>query len=296
MNLCQCGCGKETKSSSSRFCRGHNGRDPEVQKKRKLSYIKRYGTDNPSKSKEVQDQHKKCWKNKTNDQLLKINQKRKNTCQERYNVDNPMKVHDIQKNCELSCFKNNGVRNPLQSKEIQEQRKQNCLSMYGVEHISQREDIKKKKKETCLEHFGVNCSSQDPVIHRKQQKSCFHRKKYILPSGKEILLQGEEPSFLDCVFSNNLLKEDEIDYKPQRIKYRAEGKDHYYFADFKIVPFNLIVEIKSWYILSIQKNTDLKIAATKALGHNYIMILDKKYDEFKNLIHQLSEQNQKVGV
>ena len=71
------------------------------------------------------------------------------------------------------------------------------------------------------------------------------------------------------------------------IKYFIDEKIHYYFPDFYIDSFNLIVEPKSWYIFSIQKNTDLKIAATKALGYNYIMILDKKYDEFRILLNQL---------
>lgn len=66
---------------------------------------------------------------------------------------------------------------------------------------------------------------------------------------------------------------------------------HYYFPDFYIAKFNLIVEIKSSYILSKDPITvELKASATKAAGHKYIMILDKKYDQFKTLITELQEQ------
>lgn len=252
------------------------------------------------------------WNKKTNIEIEEINQKRKETLLNLYNVDNIMQMDTIKEKVKITNIDRYGGPSPLNCDLVLCKIKKTCLERYNETNPSKVEQFKEKSKQTCLEHFGVEHPMQNkeilnqsrltyktktgfdhplhnPEVLEKSLKNSFRRKEYILPSGKKILLQGEEPSFLDYIFSNNLLTEEEIIYKPRRIKYLLENKEHYYFADFYIPKFNLIVEIKSWYVLSIQKGTDEKIAATKALGHNYIMILDKKYDDFKNLLSQLSE-------
>jgi len=258
-------CGKETSFSGklgySKHCSYSCSRhDPEVNKKQKETCLKKYGTEFSSQSLVCRLKVKKAWKEKD---ILEYNEKRRNNHQQKYGVDNPFQRKEVQKKYNKTMIKNHGVEWPMQSKEIYE-----------------------KSKKSCKESTGFEYSAQSLECREKQLKNTFRKKEYILPSGKIILLQGEEPNFLDYVFSNNLLKEDEINYKPKRIKYILEEKEHYYFPDFFISKLNLVVEIKSWYILSIQKNTDLKIDATKVFGHHYIMILDKKYDEFTNLIKE----------
>jgi hypothetical protein len=241
----------------------------DIKDKIKDTMIERYGEDNPSKCEEFQNK--------------KIETSRKN-----WNTDHPMQCEEVHDKASVTNIERYGETNPMMSKEIQDKVAVTNTERYGGPSPMCDSKILEKARLTNIKRRGVEWVMQDPEVRSKSRKNSFQKKEYVLPSGKIILLQGHEPHFLDYVFSNNLLKEDEIDYCPERIKYSAvDGKNHYYFCDFKLISFNLYIEIKDSYILNIQENTDLKIKATKDLGYNYIMILDQKYDEFKNMIHQL---------
>jgi len=120
----------------------------------------------------------------------------------------------------------------------------------------------------------------------KVKKSCFKYKQYTLPSGRTIKLRGYEPQFLDHVFTNNLLKEEDFDFNTIQIKYTHDYESHRYYPDFYIPKLNLIVEIKSKYILEKQGvdcNKNKKLAVLDG-GYNYILILDNEYTEFDSFI------------
>jgi len=122
---------------------------------------------------------------------------------------------------------------------------------------------------------------------RQSINTTFRRKQYILPeSNHSIYIQGYEPQFLDYVFNHNLLKEHEIVYKPEKIKYTEGKKKRYYYPDFYIPKLNLIVEIKSNWILNRQgkRNIKLKEKATIGAGFNYVLILDNDFSAFQKLI------------
>jgi len=66
-----------------------------------------------------------------------------------------------------------------------------------------------------------------------------------------------------------------------RIKYIFKDKEHYYFPDFYIPQLNLIVECKNSHLVKRDKDKiDAKEKAAIANGFNYIMILDKNYNDF----------------
>jgi len=224
---------------------------------------------------------KKCTYNNPS-RMEKIRQ----TSIKKYGLEYPQQSLEVQIKKRKTCKDKYGYDNPSKIKKFQDKKIQTSIIRYGTNHPSQTQEFKNKKNQTCKEKYGYENVMHNDYISQKQRKGSFQRKKYILPSNKEITLLGEEPSFLNYIFTNKLLKEDDIEYNPKKIKYVIDGKDHYYFPDFYIIPLNLIVEVKSTYILSIQENTDIKIRVTKDLGYNYIMILDKKYDEFKSLIEK----------
>lgn len=122
------------------------------------------------------------------------------------------------------------------------------------------------------------------------QKKCIsssgRKKKYTLPSGKEISLRGYEPNFLDYVFENKILSEDEIDYTPKRIKYIFEGKSCHYYPDFYIPKFNLIVETKSSWIYKKQGDlkNNAKEKATREQNFNFLYVLNNNFEPFINFI------------
>ena len=50
--------------------------------------------------------------------------------------------------------------------------------------------------------------------------------------------------------------------------------------------YNLIVEVKSWYIYELHKELNLiKQATVLKQGYNFLFITDKKYDIFLKLIN-----------
>lgn len=64
-------------------------------------------------------------------------------------------------------------------------------------------------------------------------------------------------------------------------------KMYKYFPDFYIPEYNLIVEIKSSWIIKQQDPSKLKYKeyVVKNNDYNYILIVDKKYNEFEKLIN-----------
>jgi hypothetical protein len=62
------------------------------------------------------------------------------------------------------------------------------------------------------------------------------------------------------------------------------GKKKVYHSDFYISEIDLVIEIKSsyWYYKLLEKNK-AKINYTKK-HHNFILILDKNYDDFNDLL------------
>jgi intein-encoded DNA endonuclease-like protein len=124
-------------------------------------------------------------------------------------------------------------------------------------------------------------SSGSITTFNNWKRSCYRHKSYTLPSGKIIKLQGYEPQFLDYIFENNIYKEEDFEFSTFKLDYEFSGKKHYYFPDFKIPKDNLIIEVKSSYILKRQgedKNKAKRDATIKS-GYNYLMVLDNNFEE-----------------
>lgn len=89
------------------------------------------------------------------------------------------------------------------------------------------------------------------------------------------------------MFQNQLLTENDIIYRPPTIIYKdTKNRSRKYFSDFYIPKLNLIVEIKSSYILKkqTQQNFECKKQACLDQGYKFICILDKDYEEFVKLL------------
>lgn len=228
------------------------------------------------------------------------------TCIEKYGVDNPLKNEDIKRKGQYTSLIKYGYINPMKNKNCYQKARNTCLLKYGVKYPQQLDEVKNKIKETNLERYDSVCASNNKEIREKINGECFKkygvehhiqrpdiqrkqlltmrlRKNYILPSGRSIILRGYEPDFLKYVFSNSLLKEDEIDYNPMGIIYYMNSEKHYYYPDFYIPKFNLIVEIKSWYTrYKLDSYFQNKREATINQGFNYICIVDSNYNEFRD--------------
>ena len=189
---------------------------------------------------------------------------------------------------EQSVLKKYGTKIITQSDSFKEKSKKTWLKKYGVDNPSKSKKILRKKEQTFIKHYGVKNNMlteefMDSRIKAWKYGTAYNHKKYILPSGTIIYKQGYEPQFLDYIFNNMLLKENEIVYFPKRIKFvDTFHKYRYYFPDFYIPKFNLIIEIKSTWTIKLDKFLYLKEIATKNNGFNYIKIIDNKFKEFYN--------------
>jgi len=119
----------------------------------------------------------------------------------------------------------------------------------------------------------------------KAIKNNYKRKKFVLPSGRVAIVQGYEDDFLNYIFKNNLFKEEDICFKPPRIKYAV---NRYYYPDFFIPRLNLLIEIKSNYTL--KKTNPEKLKAAYNSSYNFLIIIDKDYSEFRKFINEAHKQ------
>lgn len=171
-----------------------------------------------------------------------------------------------------------------------EEDKQNIQKMINEKHMTTREIAviygctAPKIQAFCNKNNIIRPSHKEQARANgcKSVDSFYNRKEYRLPSGDIIHLQGYEPQFLDYVFSHKLLNESEIVYKVPKIRYTDNLRQRYYFPDFYIPRLNLIVEIKSLWVLERQTaiNITLKQQATIKSGFDYILILDNDFTVF----------------
>jgi transposase len=156
----------------------------------------------------------------------------------------------------------------------------NCSSIKIREFLLKLGYNLRTKREVLIER------NKSEEFQRKIISSSGKNKDYTLPSGTIIKLRGYEPNFLDFIFNNKLLDETDIIYKPERIIYNYNNKEHYYYPDFFIPKLNLIVETKSSWILQKQ-GEDKTIQKEKAVitkGYNFLLIMDNNFDKLRDYI------------
>ena len=228
--------------------------------KAKETFLKKYGVDNPAKSKEVLDKIQKTnlerygvecsaqsdvvkekvkatnlkkYGVKYSFQAEEVKDKIKATNLERYGVDNPSKSEVIKSKIVESNRKNLGVDYPMQSKDVMDKSIITSLEKYGTEYPNQSDIVKGKIEATTLEKYGV--SRVCKLDEFKQKVIDTNRERYgvdytcLLYSGK---LKGNDSSynrdFAELLDNNN-------------IKYAREFLLEKYSYDFKVG--NTLIEI-----------------------------------------------------
>ena len=210
--------------------------------KAKETFLKKYGVDNPAKSKEVLAKMQKTNLEKygveysaqadvVKEKVKKTNLERygveysfqadlvkgkiKATNLDRYGVDNPSKSDVIKSKIVKSNRKNLGVDYPMQSKEVMDKSRVTSLEKYGTEYPNQSDIVKSKIDASTLEHYGVNRVCK--LDEFKQKVVDTNRERYgvdytcLIYSGK---LKGNDSSynrsFAELLDSNNITYEREF--------------------------------------------------------------------------------------
>jgi hypothetical protein len=210
--------------------------------KAKETFLKKYGVDNPAKSKEVLVKIQKTnldrygvecsaqsevVKEKIKATNLKkygveysfqaeeVKDKIKATSLERYGVENPSKSEVIKSKIVESNRKNLGVDYPMQSKDVMDKSRATSFEKYGTEYPNQSEIVKSKIDASTLEHYGVNRACK--LDEFKQKIVDTNRERYgvdytcLIYSGK---LKGNDSSynrsFAELLDINNITYEREF--------------------------------------------------------------------------------------
>lgn len=221
--------------------------------KAKETFLKKYGVDNPAKSKEVLAKIQKTnlerygveysaqsdiVKEKVKTMNLKkygveysfqaneVKDKIKATNLERYGVDNPSKSDIIKTRIVESNRKNLGVDYPMQSKDVMDKSRVTSFEKYGTEYPNQSDIVKSKIDASTLEHYGVNRACK--LDEFKQKVVDTNRERYgvdytcLIYSGK---LRGNDSSY-NRSFAELL--------DDNGIKYEREFLLQKYSYDFKV--------------------------------------------------------------
>jgi len=132
-----------------------------------------------------------------------------------------------------------------------------------------------KRKKTFIKIYGVDNNMKSIIGFHKNFLSRIIIKHY---KNTNLTYQGSyEYDFLEKFYKKypDLKNGPSICYSKTKI----------YHADFYIPKLNLVVEIKNDYLANRDKEEiELKKKATVVNGFNYIMIINKKYNLFKNYI------------
>lgn len=228
--------------------------------KAKEMFLKKYGVDNPAKTKEVQDKMRKTTlerygvehssqsvvvKEKVKKSNLakygveysfqanEVKEKIKQTNLDKYGVDNPSKSDVIKSRIVESNRKNLGVDYPMQSKEVMGKSVVTSLEKYGTEYPNQSDIVKQHIRESSLRLYGVEHPFMSNVVKGKVLKTNLERYGvpcYLMLTKEWCDANDSKPNrdFADLLDSNN-------------IKYEREFRCGKYSYDFKVG--NNLIEI-----------------------------------------------------
>ena len=242
----------------------------EIKNKVKETNLKRYGGTAPAKNEEVK-------------------QKIQNTNLQKYGFKSALQNPDIRAKIKQTNLLKYGVEYPSQNQEIKNKVKKTCLERFGVEYSLQSEEVKNRGKQTSLQKYGYEHYQHNKIAAEKASKQAYKLKKFIAPSGKEIMCQGYEPFALDYLLNClNIAEKDIVSNRkdvPDIWYTDQNNKKHRHYVDIFIPTENLCIEVKStWTFKKKQDNIFLKQNAAKELGYKYEIWI---YDELGNCINKM---------
>ena len=163
VNLGKCpNCGHDCKFDSIfdgflRYCSSKcSNSSPEVQQSKKLSYLKKYGVDNPSKATVVKE-------------------KKKETCIAHFGVDCNLSCEDTKNKMKQTNLKKYGTEYPLQNELIFNKVRNTNLEKYRVEFVSQVDKFKEQIKKTNMGRYGATHPLQCKDVHEKLENTNLER-------------------------------------------------------------------------------------------------------------------------
>jgi hypothetical protein len=212
-------------------------------------------------------------------QLKNTKEKSKQTLLKKYGVEHQMYSVKIKNKIKENYLKNTGVEHQFcknhPSRIAWEKR---LFDNEGIVNVFQRKTVKEKCIQTHINNLGCENPMQNPEIFLKSFKTRIKIHKY---KNTNLYYQASyEKEFLD-LYSNKFIPDVDL-FNGPCIQYYINDIKHIYHSDFYIKPLNLIIEIKSTRTLEQQSINEIeaKKEYTQLKGYNFVMILEKNYEEF----------------
>jgi hypothetical protein len=225
-----------------------------VQQRMKETTLERHGVENAFQSKTLME------KAKETNLILR-------------GVENASQCPVVKEKIKQTNLELRGVEYPGQCPQVKEKIKETNLERIGVENPFQAPDFTAKSEKTCMEKYNVRHSSQNETIRLKTLKSGFRQKKFEMPSGRVVKLQGYEPFALRDLlklYDETQIRVDSEGSMPNIMYDTPDGKSHRYYPDIFIPHENKIIEVKSRYTAGKGgRNVQLKKDGTIKQGYIY---------------------------
>jgi hypothetical protein len=251
--------------------------------------LKKYGFDSYTKTNEFKNRLRKTFQDKYGvdwyTKSIEFKNKLKSIFIEKYNCDHPMKNKEFKENFFNNIFNKYGVKYLFETEEFKENSKIVKKKLYGDENYNNRDkyketssaiygqlhpmkcdSVKEKVKFTNNKRYGVDWYTltddcKEKSILSKYNNNCFSYKKYTLPSGSVVYIQGYENFTLDILLinfieSDVIISNKEIKEEIGILNYFIDKKQSIYLPDIYIKSINKVIEVKSEYTynLDIEKN------------------------------------------
>jgi len=255
--------------------------------KYKLTCIEKYGVENPLILDETKDKIKKTNIEKYGVEDSRkseyVKKKRKETNRIKYGVDYYTQTNDFKIKSLKTNIKKYGFDSPNKSELVKAKKVESMLKKYGFISNSITEESRNKLKKTNLEKYGVEYPMQFLEFSEKQQKNS---KKITYFNEKLYYQSSYEKDFL--ILCENIGLIDKLSRGPS-IRYEFNGKSKIHFPDFYIEDYNLIIEIKSnYYYQKYLEQNIKKMNTCIEIGYNYLFIINKNYDIFRETLNHLN--------
>src|SRR5699024_4980621 len=163
-----------------------------------------------------------------------------------------------------------------------------------------KEQFRELFKKRMQKKYGKTTLLDDPEVQKKMLSKRKISGTYTWNEGKDKTeyVGSYEKDFLRFLDSSGFTAKNIFSPSPATIKYRFDGKDHFYIPDFFIPDLNLLVEIKGTNN-HYQKREELREKAKDKAAlnskYNYIKIVNKRYDEFIKLVDDIKNERDSSG-
>jgi hypothetical protein len=233
-------------------------------------------------------------------------QKYKETCRELYDVDNsfqyepfkekgrqtmiekfngPYTMSSNLKETVIATNKTNhgGVHNFATPKGRQLS-KEGYEDKYGYT-FGNNPEHQEKGRASHKANTGYDFPMQVPATLSKRNASSFSSKEYTFPSGKIAKIQGFEHFALNDLIAKGVEEDDIItgEVNVPQIKYQYKNKTCHYHPDIYIKSVNLLIEIKSKWIMNLNYEQNIKKFQAAAQKYNFFLWV---YDKDGTLIEE----------